>query len=175
MTDDDAEWWALSAAIAWITARRPLRREHWPENMVPPRLGPSGYLSDSVRLPEAIKRLLAAQDDGVDAAMEALGALLKNAAAAGRVRLRGKGPWAPEPVEPCVMGRSRVKDAKATFIAAEEFTRDRIAFFVETESIGPGEDPYDAADELDYQPRDSRAFPRWEDVQVAAAGLRAVW
>lgn len=161
--DDDDEWWPLSAAIAWIAVRQPLRWQQWPEDMVPPRLGPSAYLSNGVRLPEAIKRTLASQDDGIDDALADLAKALKRAAAAGRVKLRGQGPWALDP-ESETVGEAAASDARPTPIDPSEFEREALQFELAAEAIGPS----DGAALL-------RSFPRWKEVAVKASDMRAGW
>lgn len=166
MTDDDnPEWWHLSAAIAWIAVRQPLPWQDWPEHIAPPRFGPSGYLSDDVRLSEVIKRKLAEQDDGVDGALAEFATALKLAAAKGRVSLRGRGPWTLDPDRDAgTVSEAAADDARPTPIGPSEFERVALELLPGTEAIGPSDDA-----------KDLRSFPRWKGVTVEASALRREW
>ncbi len=171
----DDDWWPLSAALCWIAMRQPLPFASWPDDLLPPQLGPSSFLADDVRLPEGVKQRLAKQDDGIDAGLAALSAVLMAAAGSGQVAVRGRGPWALRPpADSMIVSKSSASEAPLRHIAPEEFTRRAIAISPSIEQLGPGEDrrwPEDNADAA----IDIATYPRWLDVEVSAADLRARW
>ncbi|MCA3420719.1 MAG: hypothetical protein INF88_17665 [Roseomonas sp.] len=91
------EWWRLSEAIAWIACRRAIAFYQWDDSVFPPSES-RGLIAANEYVSEAAAQQLNAQDDGVSAAIESTTHQLFQAAADGRVTLRGVGPYWPDAV-----------------------------------------------------------------------------
>lgn len=144
-------WWTIGQAMAWVGSRQPLDVHDWKEDTIPPRFaaaaafGPPAF---GASVSSAAAAFLIRQDDGVDEALRHIEAAIKQAAAGGRVALRGhrlRENGAPN------------LDARMEAIPADDFSIPSLAFYPASNSAGPGDEAADLS-----------AVPCWGDLQVAA-------
>lgn len=144
------EWWTLMQAVGWIARREaPTAREPVEDEHGRP-LDDIGHLPADLEVDE----LERAQDQ------------LLRAVKAGSVTLRGRGPWAMRPdANPDVRyGEHAAKWVQQDGIPPKAFTTLGLALRIACNSVGP-----------DDRHRDLLVCPRWNDVQVSAAALRAAF
>lgn len=150
------ESWPLSAALSWIACRRPLPFDQWDDAAFPPSTNAT-VIEAGEFISEAAAQQLKTQNDGVSEALKGAARQLFEAAADGKVTLRGIGQY-----------EAGDEDATADWpiseIPAAFFTRQRLAAFPVQEILGPGENAHDP-----------RGFPRYRCVTVSAEMVRANW
>lgn len=149
------EWWRLSEAIAWIACRRAIAFDQWDDSVFPPSES-RGLIAANEYVSEAAVELLNAQDDGVSAAIERATQQLFQAAADGRVTLRGVGPYWREDVGLVAKEHNAIEKAY--------FRKVGLSAFPASEALGPG-DAEDAPG----------ALSGYRQVTVSTKKMRATW
>jgi hypothetical protein len=152
----DEESWPLSAALAWIACRRPLRFDQWDDAVFPPSTNAT-VIDAGEFISEAAAQQLNAQNDGVSEALKGAARQLFEAAADGKVTLRGIGKYKAGAEDATV-------DLEIRDIAPAYFTRQALAAFPSQEILGPGENSHNP-----------RRFPRYSCVTVSAEMVRVKW
>jgi hypothetical protein len=149
------EWWRLSKAIAWIACRRAIAFDQWDDSVFPPSES-RGLIAANEYVSEAAAQQLNAQDDGVSAAIESATQQLFQAAADGRVTLRGVGPYWPDAVR-----RGKKPNAIEKAIEKTYFCEGGRSALPRCEAIWP--------EEAEKEPS------VYLQVTVSAKQMRAIW
>jgi hypothetical protein len=157
---DDEKWWPLSAALAWIAARKPLRFDEWDDSIAAPRAAALAIRPIKGASRDAAMAL-AAQDDGVAEELARLGRELFQAAAAERVAIKGR--------------PSAESDAELVAILPGYFTRKALAAFPADETLGRDDSAETEAPRMGGGAKVHKDFPWWFDVEVDAHALRREW
>ena len=150
------ESWPLSAALYWIACRRPLPFDQWDDAAFLPSTNAT-VIEAGEFISEAAAQQLNTQNDGVSEALKGAARQLFEAAADGKVTLRGIGKYKAG-------DEDDTADWPISEIAPAHFTRQTLAAFPSQEILGPGENA-----------RDPRGFPRYRCVTISAEMVRANW